>query len=170
MRSLNKMFLFSVGVVSLTFTGVAHGDYLYKTLDVPNASETCALGIDGKNIVGWYKDASGYHGFLYNGSTYTTFNVPGATNTNTKAYGISGNNIVGTYQDASLKDHGFLYNGSSYTTFNLPGAKDTWPSGISGNNIAGWYTDANGHYHGFIAIPSIQTYIPKLQVTPKLPK
>jgi hypothetical protein len=55
--------------------------------------------------VGIYDDATGTHGFLYNGSTYTPLNVPGAMAT--QAWGISGTSIVGWYTDAT-GDHGFL--------------------------------------------------------------
>ena len=34
-----------------------------------------------------------HHGFLYNGSTYTTLDNPLATGYGTNAYGISGNNV-----------------------------------------------------------------------------
>jgi hypothetical protein len=41
----------------------------WTTLDMSGAYGTYANGIDGSNIVGWYQDASGSHGFLYNGSS-----------------------------------------------------------------------------------------------------
>src|SRR5215469_4223673 len=92
----------------------------FKTLDVPSATGgTFVWGIDGGNIVGYYTDGTGDHGFLYNGSTYTTLDDPLATKGFTHAYGISGNNIVGSYIDAT-GFHGFLYNGSSYTTLDNP--------------------------------------------------
>jgi len=60
---------------------------------VAGASNTYPYGIDGGNIVGYYSDGS-THGFIYDGTTYTTLNVPGADST--RAYGIDGSNIVGT--------------------------------------------------------------------------
>jgi probable HAF family extracellular repeat protein len=62
----------------------------YFTLDDPSATEgTFALGInDAGQIVGFYKNASGYHGFLLSGSTYTTLDDPLAGPGGTFAYGI----------------------------------------------------------------------------------
>ena len=93
----------------------------YTLLDVPGASSTSAYGIDGGNIVGYYSVVVGYnynemfgemhpvyeeHGFIYDGTTYTTLDVPGASAT--YARGIDGNNIVGYYIDGSGNSHGFL--------------------------------------------------------------
>ena len=115
-------------------------DYSFTTIDYPGAYYgTEPLGIDGNNIVGYYEYADvKNHGFLYNGSTYTPFDVPGALAT--VASGIDGNNIVGYYIDASYIGHGFLYNGSTYTTLDVAGAVFyTRAYGIDGNNIVGWY-------------------------------
>lgn len=81
-------------------------EYAFTTIDVPGAEDTYVYGIDGKNIVGAYGDASGIHGFLYNGKTYTTLDVPGAMQT--EAYDISGTYIIGYYVDAKGNSHGFL--------------------------------------------------------------
>src|SRR5262249_41418957 len=72
---------------------------------------TQVTGISGSNIVGTYFAASANHGFLYNGSTYTTLDDPLGTG-GTIATGISGSNIVGFYVDSSDLYHGFLFNGS----------------------------------------------------------
>jgi len=66
---------------------------------------THIYGIDGSNIVGMYGDTY-CHGFLYNGTTWTTLDFPGAQKT--WIYGISGSNLVGFYNDAS-GTHGFVY-------------------------------------------------------------
>ncbi|TMJ85481.1 MAG: hypothetical protein E6G76_16135, partial [Alphaproteobacteria bacterium] len=61
-------------------------------------------------IVGFYDNDSGRHGFLYSGGTYTTIDDPlGASDT--RAFGINAaGQIVGQYTDASdpLRLHGFL--------------------------------------------------------------
>ena len=59
-------------------------------------TDTAAYGInDTGQIVGTYFNASGSHGFLKDGSTYTTLDVPGATDT--QAFGINDTGqIVGT--------------------------------------------------------------------------
>ena len=64
-------------------------------------------GISGGNIVGFYYDSNPTpHGFLYNGSTYTTIDDPLAV-FGTFASGIDGNNIVGSY-NAESSSHGYL--------------------------------------------------------------
>jgi len=105
------------------------------------------LGISGTNIVGYYRDKDNKcHGFLYNGSTYKTLDVPGEVHT--LAYGISGTNIVGSYWVDAPKlpygqqQRGFLYNGSTYKTLDVPGAVHTMPCGISGTNIVGSYSES----------------------------
>ena len=66
-----------------------------------------ADGIDGNNIVGSYLDTSGHrHGYLFDGTAWTTLDMPGATWTS--AEGINGNNIVGTWFDGSHY-HGYIY-------------------------------------------------------------
>jgi len=132
----------------LLATPVAQGQFSAQTLDVPNATDTYAQGISGSNVVGYYLDTNGtFHGFLYNGSNYSTLDDPTAAtgpglNVGTFAQGIDGTNVVGFYVGSDNMDHGFLFNGSSYTTLDDPrGAGGTTPFGISGANIVGSYSD-----------------------------
>ena len=37
----------------------------WTTLDFPGASYRVVFGIDGSNLVAYYQDSTGYHGFLY---------------------------------------------------------------------------------------------------------
>ena len=124
----------------------------YTTLDFPGGTSTEAHGIDGSNIVGSYTDATTKpHGFLYNGSTYTTLDDPLGTQ-GTIAYGISGSKVVGTYYDATGNGQGFLYDGSSYTTIDDPLAVgvENDAIGISGNTIVGLYGHAGSGFFGFL--------------------
>jgi hypothetical protein len=116
--------------------------------------DTYAYGISGGDIVGDYYDGNAILGFLYDGSTYTTFNVfPGAIE-ETSVGGISGDNMVGSYFNGNTsEDEGFLYNGNTYTTLSVPGALATQASGISGDEIVGRYWDASGVLYGFLATP-----------------
>ena len=68
-------------------------------------------------------------GFLYNGSTFTDINYPGAIETN--VYGIYGSNIVG-YATVGVinRQLGFLYNGSTFKDIIYPGADFTQVYGI----------------------------------------
>jgi len=127
-----------------------YGDLLFDS-QFDGWGGTFASGVDGNKIVGWYVDANGYtHGFLYNGSTYTTLDDPNGVGF-TFAQGISGDNIVGYYTDHSGKTHGFLYNGSKYTTLDDPnGVGATYAQGIDGDNIVGWYVNSTSGDHGFL--------------------
>jgi probable HAF family extracellular repeat protein len=102
-------------------SGFSHG-FIYDgstwtTLDVPpsppdgnmtSGGETFLFDGDGSNIVGYYTDITyDEQGFLYNGSTWSTFDMPGAIKTGPT--GISGGRIVGEYIDSSNKGHSFIY-------------------------------------------------------------
>jgi PKD repeat protein len=135
----------------------------YQTLDDPLAypisggTVTVASGISGSNIVGHYIDNRELpEGFLYNGTTYTTLEVPNAYLNENYALGVSGTNIVGYYLGDDLFYHGYLYNGSAYTTLDDPNANDpdsfngTYAYGVNGHNVVGYYTDGSGYNHGFL--------------------
>ena len=77
----------------------------FTTLSDPLAAGfggTSAFGVSGNNIVGRYFDSAGRsHGFLYNGSTWSTLDFPG-TFTGTAATGVDANgNIIGDYTPPS---------------------------------------------------------------------
>lgn len=136
-------------VVLATFTDAIPAAGLTTILDVPGSkvNSTIVAAVSGSNFVGAYQDAGNiYHGFLYNGATYTTFDTPGGTLT--QVVGMSGGNIVGDYSDNT--EFGFLYNGSTFTTIAVPGSKSTRVAGVSGSIVVGTYTDANWHNHGFL--------------------
>jgi hypothetical protein len=68
-----------------------------------------------------YSDASGIHGFLLSGGTYTALKDLSAPNF-TEAFGInSAGQIVGEY----VPGGGFLLSGGTYTTLNRPGSVST---------------------------------------------
>jgi hypothetical protein len=133
--------------------------YIYKgkgegacDIDMPGAGTTEPEGIDGNNIVGHRRNASGVHGFLYNWKTdiCTTLDAPWAKTT--EAYGISGNNIVGAYvMTDSIYNHGVIYNWTTktWTTIKMPGASSTGAYGINGSKIVGVYV-IGSIVHGFI--------------------
>lgn len=63
---------------------------------------------DFGQVVGTYSDATGSHGFIYDGSTTVTFDYPLAAN-GTSLLGINDfGQIVGTYVDASNQTNAFL--------------------------------------------------------------
>jgi probable HAF family extracellular repeat protein len=106
---------------------------------------------DGQ-IVGCYASCS--RGFLYNGTTYTPIDVPGAVIT--QPHGINDDgHIVGTYHDGTTS-RGFLYDGTGFTTINAPGASATNVSRINnGGDIVGYYLTEPSpgvfEHHAFVA-------------------
>src|SRR5580658_5673731 len=93
-----------------------------KFTDIPGpagATSSQAMGINDKGvIVGFYRDSKGIHGFRLTGSTYKTFNVPGANGTfatgiNNKGY------IVFYWQDAGQNSESSIWNGKTYKTFDV---------------------------------------------------
>ncbi|MCR4287624.1 MAG: PEP-CTERM sorting domain-containing protein, partial [Deltaproteobacteria bacterium] len=73
---------------------------------------TVALGInDTGNVAGYYGDGTGTHGFTYDGSTYSTLNVPGASGTH--AFGINDTGSVAGYYSDGTGSHGFIATPSS---------------------------------------------------------
>lgn len=139
-------------------TGVA----VTVTFDVPGAALTWAYGINsGGTIVGFYQDstaAAAYHGFIHQGTTYTTgytaVDVPGSILTYVQGINDLGD-IVGIYEDSTGTTYAFVHHGTDYTqgylTITVPGADCCIsPNGIANDGtIAGTY-GAKGHIHGFM--------------------
>lgn len=145
---IQEGYLFSNG----TFTTIA-----YPGSDGPSGA---ADGINTNNeIVGaWEDTGGGEHGFMLQGGTYSSIDVPGACFTFATGINKPGD-ILGWYGDGSCMAHGFLRLGSTYTTLDVPGVE----SGGSGRehffginlkgDIVGDYTDASGKTHGFLGQP-----------------
>jgi probable HAF family extracellular repeat protein len=112
--------LLLVGVLAGLVLGISGGawaqNYTFTTINVPGSFSTVIWGINSASeIVGFFGDATGGHGFLASGGSFTTIDVPGSTVT-TDARGI--NNVgqfVGYFRDIRGFDHGFLASGGSYT-------------------------------------------------------
>src|SRR5260370_410350 len=140
--------------------------YTYATFDDPlntSGDGTLASGInDTGQIVGTYADASGVHGFLLSGGSYTTLHAPFAPQY-TIAQGINGaGQIVGIYFSNHF-DHARLHrplsNKSASTTLHppsrprpppLPEAPPPPPAPpVPRRNSGGWATSAGGTLRGF---------------------
>ena len=95
----------------------------------------------------WESYAAGgaSHSFRYDGTTYTTLDVPGAYATT--ARGIDGGNIAGYYGDGSGVYRGFRYDGTTYTRQRAGGIV-LFANDIDGSNIVGNYM-IGGYYRGF---------------------
>jgi hypothetical protein len=163
-ESLEPRRLLSGGATALRLPAndlapAAATSYIYTPLTDPSGAKyTQANGVSGNTIVGYYVDsAHNGHGFIFNGSTYTTLNDPSAASVQgTTATGISGSTIVGYYYDSHSVIHGFVYNDATRTfaTLNDPNAgqaanEGTFAQGISGDTIVGWYVQSGGVVHGF---------------------
>lgn len=129
------------------YCGNQVGAFLYdgNTYTSLNSLPGRPLAIDGSNIVGSYYDFDdqgqpyGYpHGFVYDSSSVTTLDAPGAQST--QLSGISGNNIVGQYTLPTSVTRGFLYDGVNWTTLQFQyNGKTAYvlPNGIDGTRMVG---------------------------------
>lgn len=140
--------------------------YHFKSVDAPGSLYfTGILGINNYGDIAGVRDgAEGHaHGFIRVGSTYTTIDVPGATDTG--AYNVTNTGeITGTFVDPLGFQHGFLLSHHHYTVIDAPGAAqipDTpfefgpglGTAVIRMNDwgfLVGEYADAQGFSHGFV--------------------
>ena len=98
--------------VILILLVAAQSQATWTTLDMPGATYTTLVGIDGTNILGSYGDSNGKtHGLMYDGTDWTTIDYPGAVIT--QAYGIGGGNIIiAAGAGSALVTDGYLYDGT----------------------------------------------------------
>jgi hypothetical protein len=123
----------------------------FTTLDYPGAISTSAVGVSGGTVLGQYTDAAGAkHGFLYNGSTWSTLDNPYASGADTLFLGISGKTVVGTYFIGLGSGYGFRYDGTSFQKWNCPLGYSTWACGVSGSRIVGTVNYDSPHAWGFL--------------------
>jgi uncharacterized membrane protein len=112
---------------------------------------TCGRGIEPKGT----RTAQSAQALA--GETFTSFDVPGATNTIAADINNSGS-IVGRYctlsicADLTSEWHGYLLNGDHVTTIEFPNAFHTNAVGINeSGDIVGRYRDvSNGPFRGFL--------------------
>lgn len=85
--------------------------FAFTTIDVPGAKHTVASGINDRGeIVGYYDDSTGTHGFQLRNGEFATIDFPGATFTIALGIGPSGV-VVGAYRsrgEPAVNFHGFL--------------------------------------------------------------
>jgi probable HAF family extracellular repeat protein len=93
----------------LVITPIAAGssanaaNFSFTTINMPGATSTFVSGInDAGQIVGYFSDSTGLHGFLNTGGSFTQFDVPGAFGTFASGINDAGQ-IVGTVKDALNK-------------------------------------------------------------------
>ena len=72
-----QLAIFAMVVFGGVETAFADSAYSFTTIEVPGARDTQALGInDSGQIVGRFVDATGAHGFVDTGGSFTTIDVP----------------------------------------------------------------------------------------------
>jgi len=82
--------------------------------------------------------------------TYTTVDVPGASET-LGVWDINNTGqMVGAYYDAAFQQHGFIDTNGTFTTLDFPGATATQLHGINDSGqVVGLYCASDGTCHGF---------------------
>jgi hypothetical protein len=129
-----------------------------------NATSAVATGINNGGVVsGYYTDTSGkVHGFIDNAGTFTSFDDPNGSGSNTMFLGLNNNGqVVGSYVDAGGLTNGFVYDipGNSWLSLDDPSASTTAAFGVNGTAIAGindsgivvgFYSDG-ANVNGFLA-------------------
>ena len=120
----------------------------------PNDGLAVAYAInDSGMVVGNYsEDGDHSDGFLWDGTTYTRIDVPGATDT--FATGINNQGVVVLQWDdypSSVGTHSSLFDGATYTSIDIPSAASTFAYAINNvGDVAANWDDAKGHVHGAI--------------------
>jgi hypothetical protein len=121
-------------------------------------ASTVPYDIDGGLIVGEYSSSG--HGFVYDGTAFTTIDTAGPQTT---IHGISGDDLVGFQRDSKSNLRAFWYDGSVFTALEPPGVKYGFVTGavargIDDNTMVGYYNIGGGQTRGFIAtIPEPST-------------
>lgn len=130
-----------------------------EILQYPGAVNTWPEDIHDELIVGRYQDNSSViHGFVYDGSTYSSLDFPGSLYTTLN--GTDGTNIVGAYYGSAFRLRGFLFDGNSFATIAPPDTSTTLfngagANGVDGRTIVGSYYDTSGKSGGFVFDGSI---------------
>ena len=128
-----------------------HVEFTPTYVEFPGAAFTVVNGINNKGLaVGTYFDASFFpHGFVFDGSTYSTLDYPGALGTNPQKINDTGM-IVGTYNTGSTT-RGFSYSKGHWTSIDFPGASDTEVYGINSSGaLVGIYDGLQPITHAFL--------------------
>jgi uncharacterized membrane protein len=152
-------------VITLGIPCLAFADsYSLILLDFPlpegsgTSDYTSGTGINDKGqVVGEYRDAGLYHGFIYDTGVFTTFDVPFSGVAETAPLAINNRGqIVGVYLTLfpRQRGHGFLYSEGEFTEISFPLALETVVTGINNNgDIIGIYITSDispFQTHGFL--------------------
>lgn len=146
---------------STTFGFRYNGSQFTSISDPLAPTQSWATGISGTTVVGTYAIANNsYHGFVFDGSTYTTINATFTGSVGpvigTVLQGMDGSKLVGTVLNTSVNGepdaHGFIYDGNTFEIVDYPFAHGTFLTGESGDTVVGYYFPSpNSVSHSFIA-------------------
>ena len=146
---------------STTFGFLYNGSQFTSISDPLAPTQSWVTGISGTTVVGIYVRAyNSYHGFVFDGSTYTTIDGPNLGSVGpvdgTVLQAIDGTKLVGTVHNVSVNGepyaHGFIYDGSTFDIVSYPPARGTFLTGESGNTVVGYYYSYSDNVsHSFIA-------------------
>ncbi len=136
---------------------VLDGDFYIAPLDCPGYLNTQVNGIDDYGrIVGFCNDGVTYVAAIYDGTTLTLFQCPGAADT--AAVAINNNGVVVGWYDTPDTTHGFVTMdmGQSCIQIDYPDAPNTQVNGIttSGNLVGFYFDDAVSYIRSFLATPN----------------
>jgi len=139
--------------------GTMHGMMFQRGFSAIDMSMSMNNGVtpDGEYMVGLFTDTDGRgKGYIVNGSSFSTLEVPGALST--AAWDVSPSRVVvGVYTDAAGATHGFQYDGRNFSRVDAPGATVTRVFGINANgDVVGLFVDTAGRTHGFVAHSTAQ--------------
>jgi hypothetical protein len=120
----------------------------------PNSTYPVSINDEGQ-MVGFYVDASNVaHGFLKQGTTYTTIDAPGARGTG--LYGINNSGtMTGQWFDTAGASQGFvLTSGGLFTTVDYPGPELTGFDSINdrGDTSGVYWANPSGAERAIIAL------------------
>ena len=147
----------------------SHGKYK----DVGQGVRSAANAINNKGqIVGVFDGCESIcmaHGFLFDGKTYSTFDVPNATDTAPSGINDAGL-ITVIAPDSKAIYHSYLYDGKTFTSIDLPGKTATFAEGINStgdisytwngpNSTTGAAVMHKGKVHSFTYPGASSTYI-----------
>jgi hypothetical protein len=152
--------------------------YVFSRISVPGATSTDAWSINGYgDVVGFYVDAGGTHGFFLDGDSYTaagantepippiqggtfiTIDVPGATLTEATANNDRGD-IAGVYRvDGDTTLHAFLLRAGAFIKIDVPGATASTPRGLGDRSEVVFEAVVNGKNTAYILSKGAYTNI-----------
>ena len=133
-------------VVQDSYLRLANGRFS-RPISVPGAAFTTASGINTAGLVCGTSISNGSHGFFFDGTTYTQYDLPGNVETNVTGENNAGD-FVGVANDGQGVRTNFINVAGVITTFTIPGFSDVSPIAINNlGQIAGHYTA--GAQHGF---------------------